>query len=351
MDAKTILAWRLRRQGLTEPLADPDGYVELFRSLQPVAPVYFSCPGDPPSLVHRTTFDEAAEADRLWARGGTVKGRFLGGGIGYVLAEDLALYANAFRKPLEGMDTRQRLVLETVRTAGPLTPRQLKEETGLLNKEIMPVLHRLQSAFLVFEDQVDSDWERSWSYFASEWPDVALSGEARPAAVGEVLRRFVKAHVFATFEQIRNWSQLPVRELKAALKEAEAHGKLAAASVEGLGEGWLAAEDSALPKAVPEPSVFMLHRSDVLVRPHQAELKRRFAGVDVLQYLLIDGEFLGAVAGHWWIGPHDVDDVVVELPARRRAARREEILAAVAQGYHPPRSRILKYAGRSCKGA
>jgi hypothetical protein len=34
-----------------------------------------------------------------------------------------------------------------------LTIQQIKEDTGLLVKEITPVLHRLQEAFLVYEDQ------------------------------------------------------------------------------------------------------------------------------------------------------------------------------------------------------
>jgi hypothetical protein len=36
---------------------------------------------------------------------------------------------------------------------GGLTPQQIKEETGLLNQEIMPALHRLQEAFVVYEDR------------------------------------------------------------------------------------------------------------------------------------------------------------------------------------------------------
>jgi hypothetical protein len=89
----------------------------------------------------------------------------------------------------------------------------------------------------------------------------------------------------------------------------------------------------------------MLHRSDLLVRSHKSDLKRRFGEHEVLQYLLIDGRFLGAVLGHWRIGPHDVDDIVVELPAGERSARRDEILRAVRWGYRPPGSAVLRYDG------
>ena len=90
----------------------------------------------------------------------------------------------------------------------------------------------------------------------------------------------------------------------------------------------------------------MLHKSDILARSHASELKRRFGHREVLQYLLIDGAFQGAVLGHWRIGPHDVEDIAVELPAVERMNRREEILNAVSSGYRPPYSRILRYAGK-----
>jgi hypothetical protein len=342
-----VLAERLRRQRLTAPLETPAGYVELFRLLQPVSTVAYTRPGDPPRLIPRTCFDDGAEANRLRARRAIVKGRFLGGGIGYVLADDLALYANAFQRPLTRSNEVQKEVLAAVQSAGPLTPRQIKEETGLLNKQIMPALHRLQKAFLVFEDQVDENWERWWYDFASEWPEVAPDDNQRQAASVEVMLRFLQAHVFATFEQLKDWSQFPSRFLRKLVREMKDADLIVPQVVQGLGEGWMRAQDVSMKMGAGEvaPSVFMLHRADFLVRSHASELKRRFGDHEVLQYLLIDGAFQGAVLGHWRIGPHDVDNVVVELPAAERAGRRDEILDVLARWYHPPRSCILRYAG------
>jgi len=94
------------------------------------------------------------------------------------------------------------------------------------------------------------------------------------------------------------------------------------------------------------PSVFMLHRSDILTKSHVSELKRQYSGQEVLQYLLIDGTFQGAVLGHWRIGPHDVDDIVVELPASERIDRQKEIINAVSWQYRPSYSHILRYDGK-----
>jgi hypothetical protein len=209
----------------------------------------------------------------------------------------------------------------------------------------MPALHRLQRAFLVYEDQTDSDWERGWYEFASEWPDVQLSeGRRLPAAI-QVLLRFLQGHVFATLEQFKDWSQLSTRFLSDVLQEMEKATLIVPQAVPGLGEGWLCAEGIPLSPRELVPSVFMLHNADVLVRSQAGELKRRFGDYEVLQYLLIDGVFQGAVVGHWRIGPHDVADIVVTLPTAERASRRAEILDSVAQQYHPPHSHILKYAG------
>ncbi len=347
---EAVLAERMRRQRLTDPLQSADEYVELFRLLQPVSPVANTRPGDPPRLFPRARFDDGIEADRLRARRHIVKGRFLGGGIGYVLAEDLALYANVFRQPIPWLTEIQSTVWETLQTTGPLTPRQLKEETGLLNKHIMPALHRLQRAFLVYEDQTDSDWERGWYDFAGEWPDVQLSDDQRQPATVQVLLRFLQGHVFATFEQVKDWSQLPAKFLSGVLQEMEKSSLIVPRAVPGLGEGWLRAEDSSSQAVKPgnlAPSAFMLHNADGLVRSHASELKRRFGDYEVLQYLLVDGVFQGAVVGHWRIGPHDVSDIVLTLPAAERASRREEILTIVAQRYHPPDSHVLKYAGEA----
>lgn len=342
---EAIFAERLRRQWLLEPVTTQEEYASLFRQLQPVSPVYFSCPGDPPSLVHRAAFEDREVASSWRESRKIVKGRFLRGTIGYVFSEELDLYANAFRRSLERFSRNQELVFETLVHVGPLTPRQIKEETGLLNKEIMPILHRLQEAFLVYEDQLDTDWERPWYVFSQEWPDVAIESDRWEAAAQEVLHRLIHSHVFITSEQIKNWSGWSVKDIKHLLHLMQAKGDIVPCTVDGLGEGWTCVDDTSINAPVPFPTVFMLHKADPIVRAGISELKRRFAGLEVLQYLLIDGDFRGAVCGHWRIGPHDVENIVVDLSPAEREARKEEIIQAVSWEYHPPRHRILCYEG------
>ena len=197
----------------------------------------------------------------------------------------------------------------------------------------------------VYEDQVDEDWERGWYDFAAEWPEIELDEARRQSASAEVLRRFLRGHVFATEVNLKDWSTWPARRLANLLGEMESSRAIVATMVEGLGEGWTLPKDAPPESQHIPPTVFMLHRSDMLVRSHTSELKRRFGDHEVLQYLLIDGKFQGAVLGHWRISPYDLEDIVVELPAREREARREQVLQAVRWGYRPPHHNILRYDG------
>ena len=298
-------------------------------------------------MVHRTVFKDNVVTDGMRAERTIIKGRFLNGTIGYVLAKDLELYANTFLRPIQRLSYVQRTVLDTVIAQSPTTARLIKEETGLLNKSIMPALHRLQEAFLVYEDQVDADWERGWYDFATEWPDVYIEQSRWEPAAATVLTRFLKGYVFATLENIKDWSGLPVKKLQGLVAMMEKSGTVVPTEVEGLGEGWMLPENTSLGRREEKPSVFMLHKSDVLVRSSASELKRRFGIHEVLQYLLIDGQLLGAVLGHWRRRPYDVEDIVVDLPTRDRITRRDEILNAVRWGYGQPRTNILRYDGNN----
>ncbi len=74
-----------------------------------------------------------------------------------------------------------------------------------------------------------------------------------------------------------------------------------------------------------------MHRNDFLVKSNEYWLKEKFKQPEheTLQYLLIDGEFHGAVVGHFRNGPYDLEDVILDLSSEAAAARKTEILEAV----------------------
>jgi hypothetical protein len=323
--------------------------VELFRNLQPVAPLFYSYPGTPPRLIHRTIFHDGEVLDELRGERTIIKGRFQKGRVSYVLAEDLQLYATAFRKPLADLNDTQQRVLDVVQEIGPANTDQIKEVVDqdggepLLKKQIMPALHRMQEAFIVFEDQIETNWDRGWCEFAAEWPGVDLDAMLWEEAAEEVIRRFFHAMVFATFDQVRDWACWSVSKIKKLLARLEDEGRILPIEVKGMGEGWVLEHPDYDPEITP--ATWMIHRADYLAYAYTSELKARYKDFEVLQYLLVDGEFKGAVLGHWRIGPHDVEDVVVELPKKERGLRRAEILKAVLMVYSGKNHEVVCYDG------
>lgn len=340
----SILAERMVRQALINPVTTNEAYFELVRRLQPITPIANTRPGEPPRLVHRCTFDDGALANRLRSRQQLVKGRFAGGTVGYVLSDDFELYANAFCRPMEKITKVQTTVLEVVERLGPITAKQIKEETGFLSKEISPALQRLQQAFLIFEEQVDEDWDRPWYPLRHIFPHVKVREEQWEAAASEVVDRFIRAMVFATTEQIKDWSQFPRKGVETLLAGLVDREVVEWVNIEGLGKGWIATGEP-IPDATPPETVFMLHKADFLVRAHLSELKERYSGVETLEYLLIDGEFQGVVSGHWGFNPYDVEDIVLALSKSEQHRRREAIIMEVRRVYAPPTHDIVRYGG------
>ena len=77
-------------------------------------------------------------------------------------------------------------------------------------------------------------------------------------------------------------------------------------------------------------SVFAMHRNDFLVKSNEHWLKEQFthAYPDTLYYMLIDGEFLGAVAGKFRYTP-EIEDIMLNISDAEAAERKDEILQAV----------------------
>ncbi|MDA0335281.1 MAG: winged helix DNA-binding domain-containing protein [bacterium] len=341
-----VLTARLARHGLTCPVDTEAGYVELFRRLQPVSPEANSYPGSAPRLMHRTTAGivDSVVADDLRSRRQLVKGRFHGGTVGYVHSDDLPLYAAAYRQPLEQFDARQEAALRALTCAGPLSPRQLRHETGLAHRPLMAAVHRLERAFIICEDQTDSAWDRPLHLVDREFPELWAQAPPAEVAQAEVLARLLAAQVLATTAELAAGSGLGKRCVAGVLAGMEEDHRIEVAAPDDDGEqGWRLAEDD--PGAADNPAgvVRVLHLRDPLVRPRLDEQSQRFEGREVLQYLLIDNDIHGAACGHWRIKAHDVEDVLI---TDRYVARwQSAAIDAVRQRYPEPDQHVLACNG------
>lgn len=346
MNSVDILYLRLQRQGLIDP-ADEDAYEALFRAQQPVPTVYFCEPGTPPCLRDRAVFDDRELNRDLREDHTIVKGRFAGGNIGYVYADELSLYASVYRKSMGIWSETEEAVYHCLMHMGPLYKEQLAEETGIKQSAVSKALTRLQRAYLVHADHGQSYDEQLWYDFHSLFPEVDPDDTDRDASVTKILIRFIRNMAVTDERQAKDWSRLPMRDVKSAFQRMADADIITPVEVDGE-QKWVLTEDMPLLSQrwpAPPSRTFVMHRADYLVKAHESELKERFSGLEILQYLLIDGVFQGAVVGHWGIGPHDVADIALTLPDGEKRKRKDEIISEVSRYYNPPYSHILRYDG------
>ena len=327
-----IISLRMERQHLIDKAKEAE-YMELYRDMQPGQNVYWNGFGDPPSLTFRADFDDIEFNRKRQNKRELIKGRFAGGNLGWIVPEDLELFAALYRKPLVSPTDKQLRLLELIENAGPLNIQQMKEETGMLVKEITPALHRLQEAFLIYEDQYDGEWDRGWYRFDELFPNIDINRMTRLQALKIILQRFAYRIVWFDLDMAKSYYKLPAKDIKNALSELEKDNTLV--PFEG---GYMLLSDIEFLKMY-EPKkmnfVYAIHRNDFLYKAHEHILKEKIKVLsenleydhEPLQYLLIDGEFRGASVGHFRNGPYDLNDVLCDIP--NADERKEEIIKAI----------------------
>ncbi len=229
----------------------------------------------------------------------------------------------------------------------------MKGYTGLMVKEITPALHKLQEAFLVFEDQADNEGDRSWYLFEAELPEVNLLKYTKSEALQLLIPRFAKLCVTFDESMIKSYYKVPGKLIKEALTELEKNKILIDVTLDGK-SGYLLSEDYEILEQKEEeiivPSVLLLQRNDFLVRAYAEELKVKFTSEwDTLYYILIDGEFHGAVMGRFKFGPHVIEDIALDLTEEELNNRRDEIIKAISSVFDPINSPIKRFNGINCK--
>jgi hypothetical protein len=323
----------MQRQHLLKK-ANKKEYEELFRMMSPVSTLYWTRPGDPPVLVYRAAFDDLRWNDEKRSRREILKRSFQKGGIGYVHADELELFAGLYRTDLGKLTKQEYELLNLLEHEGSMNLHELKEVTGILIKDLTPILHRLQEGFKVFEDQRDREWDRNWYAFENEFPEVDVKRYTRIEALKIVLMRFAQVHVCFDSPMVRSFYQLPKEDIAKAIKELVNENQLVPFLLEGS-EEFMAKEDfdylsdNELPE-MPK-SIFLLHRNDFLVKSLEHELKKQFTDSEhgLLFFLLIDGEFKGAIFGRFTFGPIELRKLKLAIPPEEAEPRKEDVKKAI----------------------
>lgn len=340
----------MQRQCLIEKV-DQVAYDDLFRLMSPVLPPYWCRPGSPPSLVFRAKSDED-EHEHVFdmrSRRIIIKGRFQGGLIAYIFADELPLFASIYSEDKDSLAFYETEILELLFREGPMNIAMMKEFTGHLSKEITPVLHKLQQKFLVFEDQVDNGWDRLWYPFESEFPGLDMQKFKKMQALRTIIMRFAYLNVFINVQMINSYYRIPLVEIKKAVLELESEEKLLKVTI-GKEQGYVMNEDIPLleDEVQPPKTIFVLHRNDFLVKSNEYWLKREYNHdkYNVLQYILIDGEFRGTGVGFFKNGPFIIEDIVLDVEDAEADSRKQEILEAVRSVNNTAFNPIKRYCGK-----
>ena len=344
---KKILALRMQRQRLLSPVNEV-GYDALYRDLQPGMNLYWHGFGQPPECTFRADFDDVEYNRQKQAKRELVKGRFAGGNLGWIVPDDLPLFAALYKKPIVLMDDIQLTIMTLIERMGPLNIQQIKEETGYLVKTITPALHRLQEAFMLYEDQYDGEWDRAWYRFDEMFPEYDLNQYTRAEALEIIMQRFAYRLAWFDAKMAKSFYKLPEKEIRQVCSHLVSEGIF----VEMDGGHMLTSDVTAIDNVTDElPPVLAFHRNDFLVRTLDHELKAKFKPLydslpydhDPQYYVMVDGEFRALSVGHFRYGPYEIHDIVCDSPDMWE--RKDEICIAVQK--ENPGAVIQRFMGES----
>lgn len=348
---ENIVSLRMERQYLTKRFpsqgrASEAEYDSLYKDTSPGQNVYWNGFGDPPSLTFRADFNDIEYNRKRQRDRVLVKGRFQGRNLGWIEQSDMELFSGMCRKPIEKSTGIQKEVLELLEREGPMNIALIKEITGMLVKEITPALHKLQEAFLIFEDQYDGEWDRAWYLFGDMFPEMNIEKYTRLDAMKIILQRFAYRHVMFDVKMAKSFYKFPEKEIKAAVADLVSEKILLP-----FESGYILASDYEILNGSEfntYKSVYVLHRNDFLVKSNDHVLKAKFKHeeFDTLYYILIDGEFRGAVVGHFKNGPYVLEDVTLDLPDDEKISRKDEIIEAIFKVNNRDASPLARYCGQ-----
>ena len=311
MDAtERFAAVRQARQFLAlSRRGETDGeYLTILAALAPIRPPSFVFPGTPVCLCGRHADPGPATGERVRRAGLVVKARFQHGLVAYVPRKDIGLYAAAYARPFQE-DLLGLAVLDVLRAEGPLPRSLIAEMVGATGKVLTASLASLQRAFLVVDEQTETEWDSPWSAVSTEHPEWSEGRPPRQAARAEVLRRFLGAYVIATPREAADWSGFPLREATGLLNDLTERG--CAMKADGADGPTYADATAVDERVVPEPSFTTLDPGDPLVSAQTTALKARYPN-PVLRWVYQDGFVVGAVEGRWGIYANHIS--VVNVP-------------------------------------
>jgi len=346
-----VLALRMHRQGFNARL-DREEYNQLFRLMSPVSPMYWTMPGHPPVIQHRADFSDFQYNDKLRSHREIVKGRFQNGAVGYVFFDELELYIALYKKDLGKVTPKMEEILNLIAHEGPINVKGMKEVLGMYVKDITPFLHKLQSAFIVFEDQRSVEWDRGWYVFENEFPELNIHRFSFQEALMIVLQRFQSLNVWFDVQMVESFYKLPKKAIQTALDILVERNLFYLMSLNDK-KGYISIDDFKLLEKhelmQTSNQIFCLNKNDFYVKSLEHVLKIDYPKTtfEPMYYLLHKGEFKGAVYGKFRIKPDELEDVIFKIDQEAMKERYDDVIKAIGKVADYSVSPLKRYMGET----
>lgn len=319
----------MRRQHLS-PLYKGRSKEDVLRILHDIGPVQWT-----DSIAIRVEKFNPNDLDELkWHDKKVVHGRFLGENVTLVPLDELLDYYYATRPPnlLLGYDEQR--VLELLNRFGPLDERGIAEKTGLDVNSVQRVIENVErSARVIRVRKGDSHYESdSWLYDVIDHylprGTAELERTNPKEARKRIIMKFLGANGPLSLRQIEEWSHMDLAEIKSALSELEAEGKITSGVYIGgiTGRRYIRKEDLPELRTLEEtylsqkpsgeaPYYVTLPNYDPVVRTWKDELLRGFSiglielGADYYAITLKSGNPVAAMQVHYEMNALRIHDI------------------------------------------
>lgn len=344
-----IISLRLKRQHLSV-LASEEQFDLLVSDMSPIPTLFWIEPGSLPDIQYRFDFDTESLFDLYRRHGRLLKGRFQGGNVGYVFAEEFLLYKAAYEKTNTKLTVQDQEILDIITNDGEVTTKDIKEQTGLLVKEVSKSLQKLQKAFIIIEIQTSKNNGRYFTLLSNK---IKGDGYEREDAQEELIKRFIKLNVWASESMVKSFTKFTNKDIKSVISGLEEKEQISPLEEDGI-LGYVLTEDLALIEATKpkiDDRIYVLDLADYYVRSNDLDLKAIFqkTSYKTLHYLLENGQIIGRVLGHFRFGPNDLEDVDMLLTPKEAEKKRQAVIDAIDKVYANEDNYVKCYMGASVK--
>jgi len=303
IEPEIVQSYRMSK--LFRPLPSGEAYLQVYGTVENLL-----------DLFNHVEKFQLAQWESLRASGRILEGRFLGGRVRYVLADDAPLYLSAH--PQEPLSPAERKVLDLLESLGEADLSSLQERSALDREVVRAALDKLdRHVYVVRKFAGNEGWGKRNVYLP--FPPPSQVPDAEATLLHRAVRALGPVNRF-TLESFLGW--LPSR-LEAALGKSLSQSKIVKIRVLSKREEECFLDPGELPALQShsdrpsEDRLRLLSLQDPWIQPSWGEVVSRY-GEAGIHPVVVDGKVCGAVELWGMSGCLEIREVLLEDPKHLR---------------------------------